>query len=81
MKKQKRHEPRCFNISIQPAPCSLQTTYIILLNKCINLMNNFKSIINMLFFYIYGRTIDIIVEIWKFEIEKNMRNKSIGFFG
>lgn len=44
-------------------------------------MNNFKSIINMLFFYIYGRTIDIIVEIWKFEIEKNMRNKSIGFFG
>lgn len=44
-------------------------------------MNNFKSIINMLFFSIYGRTIDIIVEIWKFEIEKNMRNKSIGFFG
>lgn len=33
-------------------------------------MNNFKSIINMLFFCIYGRTIDIIVEIWKFEIEK-----------
>lgn len=79
--KTKIHEPRCFNISIQPAPCSLQTTYIILLNKCINLMNNFKSIINMLFFSIYGRTIDIIVEIWKFEIEKNMRNKSIGFFG
>lgn len=79
--KTKRHEPRCFTISIQPAPCSLQTTYIILLNKCINLMNNFKSIINMLFFYIWYRTIDIIVEIWKFEIEKNMRNKSIGFFG
>lgn len=47
-------------------------------------MNNVKSIINILFISIYGRTIDIIVEIWKFEIENfkmfNMRNKSFGFF-
>lgn len=79
MKKKKRHEPRCFNISIQPAPCSLQTTYIILLNKCINLMNNFKSIINMLFFYIWYRTIDIIVEIWKFELEKIWEIRALDF--
>lgn len=42
-------------------------------------MNNFKSIINMLFFYIYGRTIDIIVEIWKFEIEKIWEIRALDF--
>lgn len=49
-------------------------------------MNNVKSIINIGFISIYGRTIDIIADIWKFEIENSkmfmMRNKNIGvFFG
>lgn len=47
-------------------------------------MNNVKSIINIGFISIYGRTIDIIADIWKFEIENSkmfmMRNKNIGFF-
>lgn len=49
-------------------------------------MNNVKSIINIGFISIHGRTIDIIADIWKFEIENSkmfmMRNKNIGvFFG
>lgn len=49
-------------------------------------MNNVKLIINIGFIFIYGRIIDIIVEIWKFEIENfkmfimMMRNKNIVFF-
>lgn len=47
-------------------------------------MNNVKSIINIGFISIYGRTIDIIADIWKFEIENfkmfMMRNKNIGSF-
>lgn len=47
-------------------------------------MNNVKLIINIGFIFIYGRIIDIIVDIWKFEIENfkmfMMRNKNIGFF-
>lgn len=47
-------------------------------------MNNVKSIFNIGFISIYGRTIDIIADIWKFEIENSkmfmMRNKNIGFF-
>lgn len=47
-------------------------------------MNNVKSIINIGFISIYGRTIDIIADIWKFEIENSkmfmMRNKNIGVF-
>lgn len=49
-------------------------------------MNNVKSIINIGFISIHGRTIDIIAEIWKFEIENSkmfimmMRNKNIVFF-
>lgn len=47
-------------------------------------MNNVKSIINIGLISIYGRTIDIIADIWKFEIENfkmfMMRNKNIGSF-
>lgn len=47
-------------------------------------MNNVKSIINIGFISIYGRTIDIMADIWKFEIENSkmfmMRNKNIGVF-
>lgn len=47
-------------------------------------MNNVKSIINIGFMSIYGRTIDIIADIWTFEIENSkmfmMRNKNIGVF-
>lgn len=47
-------------------------------------MNNVKSIINIGFISIYGRTIDIIADIWKFEIENfkmfMMRNKNIEVF-